>query len=101
TSTIRYIANGINFTLSINFRKKVIVRSANTKALMKPTIKNGNVSSVKYCKFFNKDKPLAPTIIGTAIINVKSAAALWLIPVMTPAEMVAPDRENPGHREKH
>ncbi|MNI61202.1 hypothetical protein D3C73_1164580 [compost metagenome] len=49
--------------------------NANIKALMKPAIKNGNASSVKYCQFFIKDNALAPAITGTAIINVKSEAA--------------------------
>ena len=59
----------------ISFRKKRMEISANIKALRKPAIKNGNASIVKYCQFFNKDRRLAPHIIGTAIIKVKSAAA--------------------------
>ncbi|MNC03084.1 hypothetical protein D3C75_504790 [compost metagenome] len=75
--------------------------SANTKALMKPAMKNGSASSVKYCQFLISEIRLAPAIIGTAIINVKSAAARWLIPSNTPPEMVEPERENPGQSETH
>ena len=70
------MANGMSFTRLISFKKNLIDRSANTKALIKPTTKNGMASAVKYCQFFKRDKKLAPAIIGTAIINVKSAAAL-------------------------
>ena len=45
--------------------------------------------------------PLAPAIIGTAIMNVKSAAVLWSRPSKTPPEIVAPEREKPGHNDKH
>ena len=75
--------------------------NAKTKALIKPTMKNGRASSVKYCQFFNSEIKLAPAIIGTAIMKVKSAAARWLSPNNTPPEMVEPEREKPGQREKH
>ena len=71
------------------------------KALTNPTIKNGMLSSVKYCQLFKREIKLAPAIIGTAIINVKSAAVRWFKPVKTPPEMVAPEREKPGHSDKH
>lgn len=72
---IRYKANGTNLIRLISFKKNLIETNANIKAAIKPTIKNGRASIVKYCQFFIKDSPLAPAIIGTAIINVKSDAA--------------------------
>ncbi len=74
---------------------------AKIKALTNPVIKNGMASSVKYCKLSKREMKLAPAIIGTAIINVKSAAVRWFRPVNTPPDIVAPERENPGHKEKH
>lgn len=64
-------------------------------------MKNGTTSIVIESQLFKSDKKLAPAIIGTAIIKVKSAAARWLIPIRTPPEIVEPERENPGHRDKH
>ncbi|MOA48581.1 hypothetical protein D3C78_1713430 [compost metagenome] len=72
---MRYIANGKSLIRLINFKKKRIDNSANTKALIKPAMKNGRASMVKYCQFFISERRLAPAMIGTAIINVKSAAA--------------------------
>ena len=95
------MANGKSFILLISFKKKRIENKANIKALINPVIKIGKASIVIYSQFFNKERKLAPAIIGTAMIKVKSAAALWLIPINTPPEMVEPDRENPGHKEKH
>ncbi|MNO03402.1 hypothetical protein D3C81_2240960 [compost metagenome] len=68
---------------------------------MKPAMKKGSASSVKYSQFFSSDSPLAPAIIGTAMMKVKSAAALWLKPSKTPPEIVDPDREKPGQIETH
>lgn len=98
---IRYIANGTSLILSINFKKKRIEINAKTKALINPAIKNGSASIVIYCQFFNKERKLAPAIIGTAIIKVKSAAARWLNPKRTPPDIVEPEREKPGHNDKH
>lgn len=69
------MAKGTNLIRSINFKKKRIEISAKINALIKPTIKNGKASTVKYCQFFTKEIKLAPAIIGTAIIKVKSEAA--------------------------
>lgn len=74
---------------------------AKTKALINPTIKNGSASMLKYCQFFTRDKKLAPAMIGTAMMKVKSDAERWLMPNRTPPEIVAPEREKPGHRDKH
>ena len=98
---IRYKANGTSLILLISFKKKRIESKAKTKALRNPAIKNGNASREKYCQFFINEIRLAPAMMGTAIIKVKSAAALWLKPISTPPEMVEPERENPGHNEKH
>ncbi|MOA20051.1 hypothetical protein D3C78_1404680 [compost metagenome] len=87
--------------LLISFKKKRIEISANTKALINPAMKNGSDSIVKYCQFFIRDTRLAPAMIGTAIIKVKSAAARWLIPRSTPPDIVEPEREKPGHKDKH
>ena len=89
---IRQIANGINFILLISFKKKRIANNAKINALIKPTIKNGIEADVIYSQFFSNDIKLAPAIIGTAIIKVKSEAARWLSPSNTPPEMVEPDR---------
>lgn|SRR5690606_25181937 len=99
TSTIRYIAKGTSLIRSISFRKKRMDNKANINALMKPTTKNGMLSVLKYSRFFTKDRKLAPAMIGTAMMNVKSEAVRWLIPSMTPPEIVAPEREKPGHKE--
>lgn len=48
---------------------------AKINALINPAMKNGKASIVIYCQFFSKEMKLAPAIIGTAIIKVKSAAA--------------------------
>lgn len=95
------MANGTNLMRLINFKKNRIDISAKIKALIKPAIKNGSASDVKYCQFLTNESPLAPAMIGTAIINVKSAAALWLIPRRTPPEIVEPEREKPGQRAIH
>lgn len=100
-NTILYIAKGKSFILLINFKKNWMESNANIKALINPAIKNGSESIVIYCQFFNRERKLAPAIIGTAIIKVKSAAARWPIPSKTPPEIVEPDREKPGHNEKH
>ncbi len=71
------------------------------KALTKPTAKNGMTSVVKISIFFINDTALAPNMIGTAIMKVKSAAARYFSPISTPPEMVAPDREKPGHKAIH
>ncbi|MNI61992.1 hypothetical protein D3C73_1172890 [compost metagenome] len=68
---------------------------------MNPAMKKGSASIVKYSRFLSKEIPLAPAMIGTAIIKVKSAAARGLIPSKTPPEMVEPEREKPGHRDRH
>ena len=70
------MANGINRILLISFKKKRIDISAKINALMKPTIKNGRASILKCSQFLTNDSKLAPAIIGTAMMNVKSAAAL-------------------------
>ncbi|MNJ74272.1 hypothetical protein D3C77_711800 [compost metagenome] len=54
-----------------------------------------------YSQFLYSEIALAPHMIGTAIMNVKSAAARWLIPASTPPEIVEPERENPGQIDKH
>lgn len=59
----------------IRLRNKRIQRRAKIKALIKPTTKKGKASRVRYCQFLRRDKPLAPNIIGTAMIKVKSEAA--------------------------
>ena len=74
-SNIRYTANGTSFTLLISFRKKRIDSKANKKAAINPTMKKGKASRVKYCQFLIKESALAPAMIGTAIMNVRSAAA--------------------------
>src|SRR5690625_6283783 len=84
----------------MSLRKKRMEIKAKINAAINPAIKNGNASNWKYIQFFMRDIPLAPIIIGTAIIKVKSAAVRCVIPVITPPEIVAPDRENPGHKEK-
>lgn len=45
-------------------------------ALMNPVIRKGANSGVIYIQFFIKEIPLAPAMIGTAMMNVKSEAAL-------------------------
>ena len=85
----------------ISFKKNRMESKAKINALMNPTIKNGNASMVKYSQFFTRDKKLAPAIMGTAMIKVKSEAARWLRPNKTPPDIVAPERENPGHNAKH
>lgn len=49
--------------------------NANTNALTNPHIKNGTVSNVKYCQLSTNEIVLAPNMIGTAMMKVKSAAA--------------------------
>src|SRR5690606_31622180 len=83
----------------ISFKKKRIDSNAKTNALMKPTIKNGSASIVKYCQFFSNERKLAPAMIGTAMMKVKSDADRWLMPNRTPPEIVAPEREKPGHND--
>src|SRR5690606_1394969 len=95
------MANGSNLIFSINTRKKRIEIQAKTNALTKPTTKNGMTSAVITSHLLIKETALAPNIIGTAIIKVKSAAARCLSPINTPPEMVAPDLENPGHSAIH
>jgi len=69
------MANGTSLMRLISFKKKRIEINAKINALMKPAMKNGKASMEKYCQFFTSEMRLAPAIIGTAIINVKSAAA--------------------------
>ncbi|MNV59813.1 hypothetical protein D3C71_1522570 [compost metagenome] len=85
----------------INFRKNRIEISAKTKALTKPTMKKGITSEVMEPQFLSKEKKLTPAMIGTAIMKVKSAAVRCFIPSRTPPEIVEPERENPGHMDKH
>ena len=75
--------------------------SAKINALINPTIKNGRAADVIYSQLFNKEIKLAPAMIGTAMIKVKSAATRWLSPIKTPPEIVEPDLENPGHKAIH
>ena len=95
------MANGTNLILLINFKKNLMKTKAKTNALIKPTMKNGKASTEKYCQFFKSEMPLAPNIIGTAMMNVKSDAALWLMLSRTPPAIVDPEREKPGHNPKH
>ena len=95
------MAKGISLTLLIIFKKKRIEIKAKTNALMKPAIKKGSASTEKYSRFFINDRRLAPAMMGTAMIKVKSAAARCDRPSSTPPEMVEPERENPGQSEKH
>jgi len=95
------MANGTNLTLFINFKKNLMEINANINALIKPAMKNGRTSPVMYSQFFNSDKKLAPAMIGTAMMKVKSAAARWLKPISTPPDIVDPEREKPGHKAIH
>src|SRR5699024_4221702 len=95
------MAKGNNFILLISAKKKRIEIHAKINALINPTIKNGSTSAVKYSILLINDTALAPNMIGTAIINVKSAAARCFNPINTPPEMVAPEREKPGHKAIH
>ena len=68
------MANGINLILFISFKKKRMEIRAKIKALINPAMKNGKASIVKYSRFLTSEIKLAPAMIGTAIINVKSEA---------------------------
>ena len=59
------------------------------------------IISFKSNKCITRNKSYIQTIIitGTAMINEKSAAALRVQPINMPPAMVAPDRENPGHKQ--
>lgn len=87
--------------LLISLKKKRTTNSATTKAQIKPTMKNGIRSELKLSQCFTRLRKLAPIMIGIAIINVKSAAARWFNPRITPPEMVEPEREKPGQRARH
>lgn len=69
------MAKGVNLTLLIKIKKKRIQNNAKINALMKPAIKNGRTSGVKLSQYFTIFKRLAPAMIGTAMMNVKSEAA--------------------------
>ena len=58
------------------------------------------IISFKSNKCITRNKSYIQTIIitGTAMINEKSAA-LRVQPINMPPAMVAPDRENPGHKQ--
>ena len=95
------MANGTSLILLISRRKKRTTKRATIKALINPAIKKGNRSALKYAQFLIKESRLAPIMIGIAMMKVKSAAALWLKPRITPPEIVEPEREKPGQSARH
>ncbi|MNP55582.1 hypothetical protein D3C76_1502410 [compost metagenome] len=74
---------------------------ATRKDVAKPINIRIKSSELNKSRLSYKSNKLAPNITGTEIMNVKSAAAFWLVPSNRPPEIVEPDLENPGHNAKH
>lgn len=71
------------------------------KAVINPVMNNGRSAAESSFQFSAKSTVAAPNMMGMAMIKVKSDAVLWLHPTRRPPAMVDPDREKPGHKDKH
>ncbi len=66
------------------------------KETIKPKAKTPNWLEEKLCELLRKSYPVAAAIVGIASKKENSTMASRLMPIASPATMVAPLRETPG-----
>ena len=84
-----------------NFKNETIASIATTNAVTNPVTNSVISAELNTSQLLIKSNPLAATIIGTAKMNVYSAAAVCDTRANKPPLIVEPERENPGQRAKH